>query len=166
MKTAQTEWEILEKMSEETNGSGIFLTLKDGDEVMGVFRGQPKTFYSIFTDKTHKEYDTRVEGSSFRFKVNVVIKNALDEFEAKIWTAGSKVRDALLAVRQEYGLDVMYKIKRTGSGKDDTVYSILFKKNLSKDELAEVEKIALQPLEKQKKDGKGSFAELESGVAM
>ncbi len=163
MKKSEHEWETLEKTSEETNGSGMFLNLKDGDEVLGVFRGPPKTFYSVYTDKTHTEHVERVKGSSLRFKINVITKNALDEYEAKVWTAGAKVRDALLAVRNEYGLeDVLYKIKRTGSGKEDTSYSILFKAKLTPKEVEEVDKIALLSLEKTKSDKKKSFSDLEA----
>ena len=133
-------WEQLEKAREDSKkGKDIFIKLKDGDAIEGVFMGEPHTFYSIFQDPT--EYGERVEGSSFKFRVNFFVKED-GKWEAKMFSGGVTVRDLILDAKDEYGLDTIFKIKRTGSGKDDTRYSVL----PSKHKLTDADKDILKAL--------------------
>ena len=137
-------WDKMEKTREET---GLFIRLKDGDEVTGVFKGTPKTFYSVFKDPM--EYEEWKEGRSFKFKINFLVATEDGNFIPKIFQGGAVVRNALLDVKDEYGLDCVFKVKRTGAGKDDTRYAILFKKELNAADKAAIDALELLPLEKQ-----------------
>ena len=74
---------------------------------------------------------------SFKFKINFVeIKDG--ELTGRIFKGGKTLSDMLLDVKEEYDLDCIFKIKRTGSSKDDTRYSILFKSKLNEKQKAAV----------------------------
>ena len=70
------------------------------------------------------------------------------EYVSKVWEQGKKTLGKLKEVKDEYGLDNAYKIKRTGSGKDDTEYTILHKGELKGDQLKAVCAVELRPLTK------------------
>lgn len=140
-------WNDFDKKAKEASSGGSFIKLKDGDEVIGVFRGEPYTFYQAFKDKI--EYPYKVAGASFKFRVNFVIKEK-DGFVSKILQGGATMADQISSCREEYGLDCTYKIKRKGSGKDDTTYSVLFKANLSKEQLKEINAVELLKLTSEK----------------
>lgn len=119
-------WESFSKVK---TGSSNFVKLKAGESIEGVFAGEPHFFYQKFGDKA--EYSDWLEGRSFKFKINFITKNKeTNVLEVKIFQGGNTLRKSLLSVKEEYGLDCVYKIKREGSTKDDTTYSILFKSNL------------------------------------
>jgi hypothetical protein len=136
---AKTKGERMSWDRMKTKGEGgMFVKIKDGESIEGVFRGEPYTYYSAFKDPN--EYQHWSEGKSFRFKISFLVKEG-EEWKAKIFQQGSRVAKDLLAVKEEYGLDNVFKIKRTGSDKDDTKYSILFKRALTpfeKDAIAKV----------------------------
>lgn len=134
-------WEALEKAKEEN--VGVFLKIKDGEDVIGVFAGEPRTFYKDFDSK--KEYPRKARGLNFRFQINFLVKED-GQYVAKILEQGSRFASSVLDVKAEYGLDCFFKIKRTGSGQDDTRYSILFKEKLSPQDLAEIKKVKLNDL--------------------
>lgn len=116
-----------EKMK-ESKSSGLFVSLKDGESIEGVFVGNPVCFYQTFKDPA--EYNEWKEGRSFKFKINfVAVKDG--ELTGRIFKGGKTVSDMLLDVKEEYGLDCIFKVKRSGSTKDDTRYSILFKSKLT-----------------------------------
>jgi hypothetical protein len=129
-------WDKMRQSKENSGGS--FIKLKDGDAVEGVFIGDPHCYYQIFKDK--KEYASWVDGSSFRFKITFLQKVG-KTWEKKIFQGGSTVRNDLVDIKEEYGLNNVFKIKRSGSGKEDTRYAILFKAKLTDAELAEIAKI-------------------------
>lgn len=131
-------WDELKRTKE---GGKDYLRLKDGQVVFGVFRGDPLTFFSAFKDA--KKYDKWAEGRSFRFHINFVQIEEGDKLSIKVFQGGSRIAAQLSDVREEYGLDCLYKIKRTGSGKDDTQYSILFQSKLTPEQLAKIKKLTL-----------------------
>ena len=135
-----------DKMNEGGGGGGgkDFIKLKDGESVEGVFVGEPHTFYGVFKDKT--EYSSWAEGRSFKFRINFVTKDDNGQMVAKIYQGGSKVAKAIAACKEEYGLNCLYKIKRVGATKDDTTYSVLFKKELTKEQMDTIKSVALLPL--------------------
>lgn len=141
-------WELFEKTRKESETS-TFIKLSDGDSIEGVFVGDPHHFYSIFKDRT--EYEEKVDGSSFKFRINFAVKEN-DKWVPKIYTGGATVRDAILDAKAEYGLDVVYKIKRTGKGKDDTRYTILYKKDLDDAGKKAIKEMSLLPLNWNKKE--------------
>ncbi len=135
-------WEQMKKAKEE-GGNSMFIRLKDGDSVEGVFRGQPHTFYQSFGDRA--EYDKWAEGRSFKFKINFVVNEA-GHLNVKIFQGGATIRDAILDAKEEYGLDCIYKIKRTGSTKEDTRYAVLFKQKLTPEGIEAVNAMELKRL--------------------
>lgn len=142
-------WESFEKI--KTEGGGKFCKLKAGESIEGVFGGEPHFFYKKFSDKT--EHETWAEGRQFRFKINFIIKNKdTNLLEAKIFEGGSTLRKALLNVKEEYGLDCVYKIKREGSTKDDTTYSILYKSTLDESQKVLMKNVKLNVLKAEKSE--------------
>ena len=132
-------WDDFDKKAKEA-GNGSFIKLKDGDEVIGVFRGEPYLFYQEFKSKI--EYPYKVDGASFKFRVNFVVKEK-EGYVAKILQGGATLAQQISACREEYGLDCAYKIKRKGSGKEDTVYSVLFKSELAPNAKKEIDAVKL-----------------------
>jgi hypothetical protein len=141
-------WEAMEIADKAVKtGAGLgnmFVHLKDGDSVEGTFRGEPRIFYQAFGDKV--EYNGPGEGRSFKFKVNFITTDDKGIPVVKILQGGSMLRKAILACRAEYGMDCVYKVKRTGAGKEDTVYSVLFKRVLAPAELETVNNMPLKAL--------------------
>lgn len=135
-------WETMKKAKEE-GGSSMFVKLADGQSIEGVFRGDPYCYYAKFKDP--KEFTHWEEGLSFKFKINfVAIENG--KLVPKIFQGGAKVRDALLDAKEEYGIDTIFKIKRTGSGKDDTRYAVLFKAKLTPEQTEKIKALPLKEL--------------------
>lgn len=133
------------------NDGGIFIKLQDGDAIEGAFVGEPYCFYAIFKDNT--EYTERVEGSSFKFRVNFAQKNDDGSFTMKVYSGGATVRDSLVDLMDDFPLnDTLFKIKRTGSGKDDTRYAVLPKGALTEDDKATIENLDTLPLSYDKTD--------------
>jgi len=137
-------WDDLKNVKSDS-GKGIFINLKDGDSVEGVFMGEPRIFYKIFNDNT--EYEEKVEGSSFRFKVNFIEIGSGDPV-AKVFEQGITVKDQVINAKEEYGIDCVFKIKRTGSSKDNTKYFVTFRRKLDDDELKYLQRIPLRSLRK------------------
>lgn len=126
-------WQLAEKLS-EGGLSSEFVKLKDGEFIECVFRGPPYTFFQAFKDMN--EYSEPGEGRSTRFRINVIVKEA-SAYVPKIFQGGKRTLKDLITCRNEYGLDCIYKIKRSGTGKEDTKYHIMYKANLT-DEQKEV----------------------------
>jgi len=136
-------WDQLKK-ARQTGGSGsFFISLKDGETVQGVFRGEPYGYYRKFPDKT--EYADWADGRRFRFKVNFVVKEK-DEYVAKIFEGSKTVSEQLLDVIEEYSQDAVFKIKRAGTTKDDTRYTIMHVRKLSDDDKAALDNVKLKDL--------------------
>lgn len=135
-------WDEIKKAKERSSG-GSFISLKDGDEVVGVFRGEPYAFYQIYGDK--REMKSWVQGASLRFKIAFVTKEN-GAYVGKIFSGSKTVAEQLLDAKEEYGIDCVFKVKRKGSGKDDTRYSILFQKELNQTEIEQLNKIKLPSL--------------------
>lgn len=140
-------WERMKKAREESGG--LFIRLKDGDAIEGVFRGEPYCFYQKFKDPN--EYTEWAEGRAFKFKINFITRENGAPV-AKIFQGGARVRDILLDAIDEYGIDTVFKIKRTGSEKETTRYSILFKTALTPEQLDLINKVELHSLERRLRD--------------
>lgn len=133
-------WDNFEKEAKAAGGGGLFVSLKDGDYVVCKMVGEPVVFFQKYPDKT--EYAKRIDGSSFRFKVNIAVLNEkTGDIEIKIFSQGSTVAKAIAEAKEEYGLDTWLKIKRTGSGKDDTTYTCLYKGVVTDEQKATIDKM-------------------------
>lgn len=135
-------WDELKNQANRSGG--LFVKLKDKDTVEGVFRGDPHCYYASFGDP--KEYTDWAEGRSFKFRVPFLVKDDEGTWTAKIFSGGKKTSKALMDAIEEYGIDCVFKIKRSGSGKDDTHYSILFREKLPKKEIEKVNHVPLPAL--------------------
>ena len=117
-----------------SSGGKNFLRMKPGDEIRGVFRGDPVDFRQHWKQGESRGYvcpgrETcdrckAGEKSAFRFRINFVVKeNAV--YVAKVFEQGKASYEALKALHQDYNLEAnTMKIRRVGSG-TDTTYSIL-----------------------------------------
>ena len=101
-----------------------FLKIKPGEEVTGVFRGEPLEFYVKWQDKKALPAKAGDPGAKFRFKLNFVTK-INNVYTPVVWEQGSLVYNQLKELNSEYQLDkTVVKIKRKGS-ELDTEYTIL-----------------------------------------
>jgi hypothetical protein len=131
-------WDRMKK----TGGNKNFVKLKEGESIVGVFRGEPYVFYRTFGEQV--EHDTWAEGRAFRFRINFITKDG-EEYKARIFENGSKVRDILMSCNEEYGLDAVYKIVRKGVG-TDTTYNILFQSKLLAEQIQKMDALPLEVL--------------------
>lgn len=100
-----------------------FVKLKDGEEIIGVFKGMPHEFGLIWETKKHVPVGT--EKSTFRFRINFIVKEGAS-YVPKVFEQGITVYNMLKELHQSYPLpETAVKIKRSGSTKDDTTYTIL-----------------------------------------
>ena len=100
-----------------------FLKLKDGESATGVFRGEPHEFYEIYQQGV---VPAGTKGASFRFRINFITREG-SSYVAKVFQNGVTVYKTLKHLNEEYeGLEnVVVKVSRTGSTKDDTIYHVL-----------------------------------------
>lgn len=140
-------WEDMD--SARQNAPSIFIRLKDGDSVEGVFRGDPHTFFFRFGDKS--EHPDFVEGSTWRFRINLFVREG-DEIKPKIFEGGARLRDMILDHKDLCGLDCWFKIMRKGSGMNDTRYMMIKTRDVETAELEEMSKIELLDLHRKKVD--------------
>ncbi len=149
------EWK--NKFKDEMKSGGDFIRLKkDGDEVIGVFRGEPVIFFMMFgpggkNNIVKKEYfEVDGKGASKRFRFNFITKVG-DKHVCKIFEGSKTAGETLSMTLDEYDItNTVFKIKRQGSGMQDTVYHFLFKDKLSPDQVAKINAIELldiDPLE-------------------
>lgn len=111
-----------------------FIRLKDGESVRGVFRGDIHEFHTHWSG-TRTQVCTGPgcvlckENPSvkpaFRFRLNLVVKDG-EGYAAKIFENGWKVYQQLREINDEVPLEsILVKIGRTGSGKNDTSYTVI-----------------------------------------
>ena len=153
-----------------------FVRLKDGQSITGVFRGEAVTVRKhFFKDKnpincTGRECPECLRGGEKprpRHRLNFVTKDETGHYVAKVFEQGPRVFSSLKDLNTEYDLEhTVVKIKRTGSTKDDTVYTIVPVKDymltkIQENELSKVQLIDLTNVEPpaKKEPGKGELPE-------
>lgn len=101
-----------------------FIKLKDGETVIGVFRGEPSTGYVKWTGSKYIPSTEEEAGSSWRFKMNFVVKEN-GALVAKIFENGSLLWDKLAELSEDYDIERhTVKIKRSNSG-DYVTYDVI-----------------------------------------
>lgn len=109
----------------ESGTSLPYLKIKDGERVRGVFKGNPHEFGRIGWGKDSKVVPFGTEGSTDRFLINFIVKEGAS-YVAKVWERGNTQYNEIKDLNEKYPLEeTVVEIKRVGSGKDDTRYSIL-----------------------------------------
>ncbi|MEQ1665889.1 MAG: hypothetical protein ABL927_10990 [Bdellovibrionales bacterium] len=129
-------------------GSKNYLKLKDKESVTGIFMGDIHEFFVVWENGKSRIVPEGTPRSSFRFKINFVIKNG-SVFEPKIWENGSLVYSQLRELHEEYKLDqIVVKVTRNGTGMD-TTYSVLplLKQVISPETMAYLQKLELLSLD-------------------
>lgn len=100
-----------------------FIKLKDGEKILGVFRGDLYEFFQVWESK--EVFDHPTKGASFRFRVNFITKDGT-AYVAKVLEQGATVYNMLKDLNETYPLEeTVVEVRRMGSTKDDTRYSIL-----------------------------------------
>jgi hypothetical protein len=132
-------------------GKELFLKLKDGESVRGLFQGEPRVFTAIWDGQTYVE-TPKADGGKFRFSVNILVEEN-GKWTAKIFEQGAVVYSSLKDLNEEYPLeDTLVKITRNGE-KTETTYSILPvppKAQPDEKTLKKIKEIPLHSLEKKK----------------
>lgn len=119
-------WESTNKMLDEAGGGGVYLNLKDGDPpVIGTFHGEPHAAKRFWNGKTYepytKEHLDADKDASNQVEINFLPKGSA---EMRILQGGLSLGIALRDAHKIYGLDGVYRVERTGGGRD-TRFSIL-----------------------------------------
>lgn len=136
------------QMSPEGRGSNLFLKIKDGESVIGVFRGEPLEFYSKWIGGKSQIALPDDPEAKKRYRLNFITKED-GKFVPKIWEFGVFIYNQLADINDEYPLEkTKVKITRHGTG-TDTTYMILplLKEPLPPKILKEIESIHLNILE-------------------
>ena len=140
-----------------SESAGTFLKIKPGESIVGIFRGEPHDYRTHWVNNRSQECtgdgcDNCGQGvkSAFKFRINFMVKEG-NAYVAKIWEQGARVYNSLKALSADYNLEeTVVKISRQGSGKDDTVYSVLPlpppKGSLSKEALSAIKDVKLHDL--------------------
>lgn len=126
----------LDTISKETS---IWVRLKDGDTEAGVWVGKPYVFYE------NKFGDNRL-----RVSMNFAVQGEDGEWRMKVVEQSRRFFSDLQDTAKEYGDTAwtrIYKIKRTGSGKSDTRYSVIPLGALSDLEVNQIKALDLLDLE-------------------
>lgn len=127
---------------------GLFLSLKDGESISGVPRGEVFEFFQVWENRRSRVVNKGEPGAKSRFRVNIVVKED-GKLVAKIWEFGLVIYNQLADMAEEYDLSKT-KLKITRRGVDtDTVYMILplLKEPIPAATLKEIEAIDLNILE-------------------
>lgn len=141
----------------QSEGSNLFLKLKDGESVAGVFRGEIHEFYSKW-DGNRSHLSTPLDQEAkCRFRLNFVTKEGA-KFVAKIWEFGLVVYNQLADIDAEYPLEeTKVKITRRGM-KTDTTYMILplMKEKIDPKTMTAILSVPLNVLEHKEQSGVGA----------
>lgn len=101
---------------------GLFLRLKDGESVVGVFRGEIYEFHQIWEGGKSHVVSEDHPGAKSRFRLNFVPKG---ESKPKIFEFGLTIYNQLAEISEDYEVEkTAVKITRRGTG-TDTVYIII-----------------------------------------
>lgn len=145
--------EILDR-DESGGGKSSFVKLKDKEFIDGIFMGSIREFHSIWTDGKTSEVPKGTPGSSFRFRVNFMVKEGT-VYTPKMFEQGLTVYRDLAQINNVYPLEtIVIRITRNGSTKSDTSYNLLplLMKPIPPETLAHLKTIPLLPLEAKKEE--------------
>lgn len=137
---------------EKREGSGKFLSLKDGDSIKGLFRGEPSFYSVVWENGKSRECDPNEKGARDRFRINFVYREN-GAMTCKVLNFPASLADTLEAYDREYeGLHkLIVSIKRTGMGKETRYQIFPAKEGLANEEfLKQVEAVQVHELDTKK----------------
>lgn len=140
----------------ESSGSKTFFKIKDGESVVGCFRGEIHEFYSKWVNGKGVPCEPDEPGAGFRFRINFIYKEN-GALVAKVWEQGVTVYEILRNLNKEWGLPTTWvRITRSGATKDDTSYTILPIKEfqITPGQEKQLAGVSLQVLEGKEQDNK------------
>lgn len=145
-----SNWDTIGQIiNKKSSGSSDYVKLIDGQSIICVFLGEPLVMYKIYKDPV--EYQNYVQGSAFRFKLNVALLEN-DKFSLKLMENSKTLLKSIHACIKRYGQNYLYEISREGKERTDTMYHVMPVGPLSPEQQAEVNKI--KPYELYLSDGK------------
>jgi hypothetical protein len=123
-----------DRSNSDTGSSKDFLSLKGGQSVQGVFRGDPHVFRihwpkggvkTLCPGRDVCEKCKSGEKNSFKFAINFVVREN-GAMTAKVFEGGWKIYCALADLQKSgWNLEMTtVQLSRTGSTQSDTVYSV------------------------------------------
>lgn len=117
--------------SNSSSSGKDFIKIQDGKSVVGLCAGDPYEFFQHWVGKKSEECIGEMcklcrDGSpKERFRINFIVKEA-NGYVAKIFEQGPTVYGLLRTISKRYPLnETLIEICRSGSGLNDTSYSIL-----------------------------------------
>lgn len=129
-------------------GANEFIKLKDGDSVIGALRGDEYIFYTHWVDGRTQlckkamgisqecPHCAAGERAKARFRFNMVVKQDDGDLKMKILDQSAGLFQELKTLHSEWDLSkTIIKISRTGSGVNDTSYSVVPTKQQIDEEL-------------------------------
>lgn len=153
--------EALKKSKQRQRMGGHFLQLKDGDYVIVAFLGEPMVREVIWENgktRTLTEQDRKEDKKgSVRFALNIWVREFCPNGgepqtvnKLQIIEQGTTWYEKIVEhEEEEHGIyNNWFKIKRKGSGRDDTKYSVHLKAELTSEEKEDLKNIELFDLEK------------------
>lgn len=132
----------------KSQGDSIFLSLKDGESVTGVLRGDVKADWVDWSSGKPVPTAKDQPGAKFKFRVNFIATQN-GALTPKLFSQGTQVYKKLKALSQEYDLErTIVKITRVGSDKK-TQYEVMPTKEWKVSDELEAKLLALKllPLE-------------------
>lgn len=145
-----TTWEKAREMAYENNShGGLFVLLEHpGDSVIGVFCGEPFAHEVAWTGERFENYDSLAnhpQRTRLRVMLNFYVPS---ENSMKVIEGGTTWFREVLKMREKYGLEWQFEIKRlSAEGDPYASYSILPEKKLDDELKAKIAKCQLHDLE-------------------
>lgn len=126
--------------------SKTFLKVGDGNSVVGVFKGDPETFYRIYEDGKYKIVPKSDVNGKFTFQMNVIIREN-EELVAKLFQGNWHNLEDLKALHKEYNLEeTCIKISQTGERQSKRIsFMPMIKQKPDQDEIKKIKLLDAKP---------------------
>lgn len=114
-----------ETIKTDKKGSGNYLKIAPDTEVTGVLRGEVYKYFETWNGGKSTSHEHYVDGAQTKFSVNLIVYKE-KEFKPYVWRFGITVNNLLAKIAEKTDITkTKINISRTGSTKDDTVYTVI-----------------------------------------
>lgn len=109
----------------EISGPSNFIKLKDGESVAGVCRGEIEDGFAVWENRVKTMVPEGTPGARFNFRVNFIVKEGTS-YVAKVLEGGIQIYKQLAELDEKgWNLEeTVVIVSRTGSGQNDTEYTV------------------------------------------